>query len=79
MPGAPAGKYRVIVTEPMFPVDLDMPKDGGDDSTPAPAIGPPPVVPRKTTIPAHYTHAETTPLRLEIPGDGNFDLRLVSN
>jgi hypothetical protein len=77
MPGAPAGAYRVVVTEPMFPIDLPVQKS--DETQPVPAIGPP-TAPRKApkqVIPPAYQKADTTPLRVEVQKKGgviNIDL-----
>lgn len=76
-PGAPAGAYRVVVVEPIFPVDL--PVQNSDDPTPAPAIGIPAPARKKQEIPAVYASPETTPLRVEVPrGGGAIDLALES-
>ena len=64
-PGAPAGSYRVVVVEPLFPVDL--PVQSATDPTPAPAIGPPApagAAKKKAEIPPAYTKPETTLLRV---------------
>jgi hypothetical protein len=78
MPGAPAGVYRVVVTEPMFPLVLPekTPEDGG---SPAPAIGIPTLEARpKTSIPAVYTDKENTSLRFTVPNEDTYDLQLFS-
>ena len=76
--GVPPGDYRVIVVEPMFPIDLPEAEQSGD--APAAAIGLPDArVRRQTTIPAPYTSAQTTPLRIKVPDEGGvIDLKLVS-
>jgi hypothetical protein len=76
MPGTPAGAYRVVVTEPMFPIDLPVQK--ADDPAPVPAIGPPTEAPKKKqVIPAVYANPDTTPLRVEVPKNGGvLDLQL---
>jgi hypothetical protein len=74
-PGVPPGAYRVIVTEPMFPIDLPVQK--ADDSTPTPAIGLPSEQPKKQAIPSSYTSPESTLLRVEVPPKGGaIDLTL---
>lgn len=73
-PGLPAGSYRVVVTEPMFPIDL--PVQSANDTEPAPAIGLPPAT-KKPTIPAIYGNPETTPLRVEVSREkGEINLQL---
>jgi len=69
-PGVPSGPYRVVITEPLIPVDDPIPQATGSD--PAPAIGIPSSRPRQkqVPIPARYTKVETTPLRVEVPPDG---------
>ncbi|MBN9117714.1 MAG: carboxypeptidase regulatory-like domain-containing protein [Planctomycetes bacterium] len=75
-PGAPAGAYRVVVVEPMFPVDLPVQDSGG---APTPAIGLPQAPKKKQEIPTAYTKPETTPLRVEVPaGGGAINLALES-
>lgn len=67
--GAPPGAYRVVVVEPMFPIDL--PVQDANDPNAAPAVGLPATAPRKKQeIPAAYTKPETTPLRAEVPANG---------
>ena len=69
MPGAPPGSYRVIVTEPIFPVDL--PVQSAEDTEPVPAIGPPTLTKKKKQdIPAIYSNVETTPLRVTVEEGG---------
>lgn len=78
MPGTPAGAYRVVVVEPMFPVDL--PVQSADSSEPTVAIGLP-AAPKKKgqQIPAAYATPETTPLKVTVPdGGGPVDLTLES-
>lgn len=73
--GAPPGAYRVVVVEPMFPIDL--PVQDANDPNAAPAIGPGAPTRKKQEIPAAYTKAETTPLRAEVPAaGGTIDLAL---
>jgi hypothetical protein len=76
--GAPPGSYRVVVVEPMFPIDL--PVQDANDPSAAPAVGLPSAAPRKKQeIPAVYTKPETTPLRAEVPaGGGEINLTLES-
>ena len=77
-PGTPPGSYRVVVVEPMFPVDL--PVQNADDTTPTPAIGLPGPAKRKLEIPAIYTSPETTLLRVEVAkGGGAIHLALESS
>ena len=66
--GAPPGAYRVVVVEPMFPIDL--PVQDANDPKAAPAVGPGAPARKKQEIPAAYTKAETTPLRAEVPAAG---------
>jgi hypothetical protein len=76
-PGAPPGTYRVVVVEPMFPVDP--PVQDANDPNAAPAIGLPAPPKKKQEIPAAYTKPETTPLRVEVlKGGGAIDLPLES-
>lgn len=83
MPGVPAGKYRVIVTEPMFPIVDDSLEAQDSSGAPTVAIGPPKLSssnkPKGPPIPASYTKKETTPLKIDVPADGGtIDLRLNS-
>jgi hypothetical protein len=79
--GVPPGTYRVVVTEPMFPIEAPLPEAPADGS-PAPAIGPPTPTRKKPAgpgIPAAYTKPETTPLKVQVPeGGGVLDLPLSS-
>jgi hypothetical protein len=75
--GALPGTYRVVVVEPMFPVNT--PAQDVNDPTPTPAIGVPAPVRKKQEIPITYTNADTTPLRIEVPKEGGtIDLPLES-
>ena len=76
--GATPGAYRVIVTEPMFPIDAKLPEAKGDE--PAPALGlPDPRLAKRPLIPAAYGSLEKTPLRVEVPARGGvLDLELKS-
>jgi hypothetical protein len=76
--GVPAGAYRVVVTEPMFPIEARPPE--GPDGQPAPAVGPADAWPgKKPAIPSRYSDPETTPLRVEVPRQGGaLDLPLTS-
>jgi hypothetical protein len=69
--GVTPGKYKVVVTEPVFPItDIDIvPAATGDG--PAPAIGLPVAKPVKKSdaIPARYVKEETTPLLIEVSAD----------
>lgn len=77
--GVPPGKYRVVVAEPLIPIEALPPES--PDGTPAPAVGPLDPGPRKRpVIPARYSNPETTELRIEVPpGGGVIDLPLTSN
>jgi hypothetical protein len=66
--GVPPGKYKVAVTEPIFPIEFEVSATGGEG--PAPAIGLPTVLPRGS-IPGHYHDAESSPLRIEITPDSH--------
>ncbi len=76
--GVPPGFYKVVITEPLIPVDTPTPPPSTD---PAPAIGfeiPKPLK-KKITIPTVYTRQETTPLKVEVPPmGGTIDLELKS-
>lgn len=76
--GVPPGNYRVIVVEPMFPIDLPAAQSESDE--PAAATGLPDMRKRpRTTIPAQYMTVESTPFRLKVaPEGGAIDLQLVS-
>ena len=76
--GVPPGSYRVVVTEPAFPIAAAQPE--GPAGEPAPATGLPDPRPRaRPVIPSHYTNAETTELRVEVPREGGVrDLALKS-
>ena len=75
-PGVPAGKYRVVVMEPVIPID-SAPPVALEDGTTA-AIGLPSTRARpRVGIPAAYTTPESTPLTIEVPAEGgSFDLKL---
>jgi hypothetical protein len=74
--GVPPGKYRVVVTEPILPIET--PQPAGAESAPA-ADGPDRKRPRRSKVPRAYTTAETTPLKVEVPkGGGPLDLPLTS-
>lgn len=80
--GVPPGKYRVVVTEPMFPIEASLPNASTEDGEPAPAIGVPSPGRRARgqNIPRAYTTRETTPLRADVSGEGGvIDLKLTSN
>lgn len=76
MPGTPAGAYRVVVVEPMFPVDL--PVQSAESSEATIAIGlPAPTKKKAQEIPPAYTKEDTTPLRVTVPdGGGALNLAL---
>jgi hypothetical protein len=42
LPGAPAGAYRVTISEPTIPIPVPSPAEQGPDGDPSAAIGPPP-------------------------------------
>jgi hypothetical protein len=75
-PGTPAGAYRVVVVEPMFPVDL--PVQSSDSSEATVAIGLPALSKKKAQeIPPAYSKEDTTPLRVTVPdGGGALNLTL---
>lgn len=78
-PGVPPGVYKVVVAEPIMPIEEPLPQATGNE--PAPAIGVPEARPKRkqVAIPAKYTKPETTPLRVEVPKDGGpIDLQLTS-
>lgn len=80
MKGAPAGKYRVVVAEPMFPVETEMAVQG-QTSEPEVAVGLPQPVKKsdKAGIPSIYSNRDTTPLRVEVqPGNGELTIELTS-
>ncbi len=69
LPGAPAGTYKVIVVEPMFPVDLEVQDSSSSEAIVA--IGPPTLEKRKKQdIPPRYTKPESTPLKVTVPEGG---------
>ncbi len=79
--GCPPGRYRVVVSEPMFPITaadfgpLDVEEEGDE---PAPAVGPS-SSPPKIRVPAVYTSEQTTSLVGEVPETGGVvDLELTS-
>lgn len=76
LPGTPAGSYRVVVVEPMFPVDL--PVQSAARTEPVVAIGPPTLErKKKQDIPAAYADESTTPLRVAVAeGGGAVNLAL---
>jgi hypothetical protein len=76
--GVPPGIYKVTISEPIFLIEFDAPEQTGEG--PAPAIGLPEVRRgTKSAIPAQYTNAENTPLKLEVTADGGvIDLELSS-
>jgi hypothetical protein len=78
MPGAPVGKYRVVVAEPMFPIETEMAVQGESDQ-PEVAVGlpSPPKKADKMAIPSIYSNKDTTPLRVEVkPGGSQLTLEL---
>lgn len=79
--GCPAGRYRVVVSEPSIPItEADFgPLDGEEEGDePAVAVGPM-MSPAMRAIPAIYSSDETTPLVLEVPESGGVvDVELTS-
>ncbi|MCE9561927.1 MAG: carboxypeptidase-like regulatory domain-containing protein [Planctomycetes bacterium] len=78
-PGVPPGAYKVVVGDPLIPIEEPVPEATGPE--PAPAIGLSTSRPKKkqVLIPARYTKPETTPLRVDVPSDGGpIDLALTS-
>jgi len=70
--GACPGRYKVVVVEPMFPVDADL-KVPVEGEQPAPAIGLPGTPSRKRerqSIPPAYGNALYTPLVVTVPETG---------
>jgi hypothetical protein len=80
MKGAQVGKYRVVVAEPMFPIEAEVAVQG-ESAEPEVAIGLPQPVKKgaKVAIPSIYSNKDTTPLRAEIqPGGTVLTLELTS-
>jgi len=80
MKGALVGEYKVVVSEPMFPIEEDLPVQG-ESSEPEVALGLPQALPRnaKGSIPAVYSNKDTTPLSAQIVSGANeVNLDLVS-
>jgi len=82
-PGVPPGAYKVLVANPIFPIDEPIPEatETEPGTAPAPAIGLPTSRSKKkqVLIPARYTKQETTPLLVEVPADGGpINLALTS-
>jgi hypothetical protein len=78
LPGVPAGAYRVVISEPMIPIEPP-PAAEGPAGAPPPAVGPPAPSRKRPVIPARYNTPETTPLRAEVPpAGGTIDLLLTS-
>jgi len=76
--GVMPGRYRVIVSEPIIPIDLAEEPAAGDGG-PAPAVGFRDVRAVKGGIPAVYRSRETTPLIVEVaPGTGAMNIELTS-
>lgn len=70
--GTCPGRYKVVVVEPMFPVDADL-KVPVEGEQPAPAIGLPGTPTRKRDkqpIPPAYGNARYTPLAVTVPENG---------
>jgi hypothetical protein len=80
MKGAPVGQYKVVVAEPMFPIEAEMAVQG-EGSEPEVAIGLPQAPKRgeKLAIPPVYSNKDTTPLQVEVkPGGGELLIELSS-
>ncbi len=79
--GCPPGRYRVVVSEPMFPLsaaDFGPPNVEEEGDEPAPALAPT-NSPPKTRIPALYSSERTTTLIVEVPeAGGTLDLKMTS-
>jgi hypothetical protein len=81
--GVPAGKYKVVVTEPVFPINdvpAALPPAAGD--APVAAIGPPVAKPVKKSeaLPPRYAKAETTTLNVDVsPPEAKIDLEMTKN
>jgi len=80
MQGTPAGKYRIVVSEPVIPIEQAMPANEDQPDKAAPAIGLPKTRTRlKVAIPAVYTNADRTPLHIEVSATGGvIDVTLKS-
>jgi len=77
-PGVMPGRYRVVVSEPLFPVDETVPA-GSSGSEPQPAFAPRFDRPARSEIPRAYCSVDTTPLTIEIkPGEPEVTLELAS-
>lgn len=75
--GITPGRYRVMLYEPLIPID-GAADDGAESGEPAAAIGLD-LKPPKSDIPAVYRSEATTPLLVEIPeSGGKFDFELTS-
>lgn len=75
--GVPPGSYRVVLNEPLIPVEMPVAPEGNE---PAPAIGIPMAKPIKKgfRIPSIYNDPEKTPLKAEVLPTGgtiNFELK----
>jgi len=80
MKGAPVGSYRVVVKEPMFPIEEDLAVQGKSGEADV-AIGLPDMAATRPTqsIPSVYTSPDTTPLRAQVAaGSGDIQLELSS-
>lgn len=78
MVGAPAGAYRVVVVEPLFPMDLPVQSATASEATVAIGL---PSEPKKTgqAVPSVYSTPETTTLKVQVPNEGGqLDLALTS-
>lgn len=76
--GVMPGRYRVIVSEPIIPIDLAEEPAAGDGG-PAPAVGFRDVRAGKGGVPAVYRSRETTPLIVDVaPGTGAMTIELAS-
>ncbi len=78
--GVMPGSYKVVVAEPIFPIEEPLPQASGDGPAPAIGLPDPRSKKQKATIPARYTKPETTPLRVEVPADGgSIELKLTAS
>jgi hypothetical protein len=78
--GIPPGKYRVIVTEPRFPIDLPVQDAEQEEATPAVGLPAPLTPSRKRGIPPVYSNPDTTPFHVEVSEEGGvIDLPLKTS
>jgi hypothetical protein len=78
--GLPQGRYRVMIVEPLVPIQEAQPEAESNDPSDVVIAVAPEMRPRKRDIPPKYTRQETTPLVVEVPAAGGvFDLELSSS